>query len=81
MHYEYVLSQGSIGELKLKNRIVMPLMQTNYADVKGFITGRQIDYYTERAKGGVGLIIFEHTGVPGAPGHGQETERQLWRRP
>jgi 2,4-dienoyl-CoA reductase-like NADH-dependent reductase (Old Yellow Enzyme family) len=63
MRYEYLLRQGSIGRLKLKNRIVMPPMQTSYADVKGFITERELDYYTQRAKGGVGLIIFEHTGI------------------
>lgn len=58
-----LFSPCRIGTIEVKNRIVMPPMQTSYADHKGFITDRQIDYYRERAKGGVGLIIFEHTGV------------------
>jgi 2,4-dienoyl-CoA reductase-like NADH-dependent reductase (Old Yellow Enzyme family)/thioredoxin reductase len=54
-----------IGTLKLKNRIVMPPMGTNFAepDAPGFITERHRSYYGERAKGGVGLIIFEGTRV------------------
>ena len=63
MGYENLLSSYQIGTIALKNRMVMPPMQTSYADSKGFITDRQIDYYLERAKGGVGLIIFEHTGI------------------
>jgi 2,4-dienoyl-CoA reductase-like NADH-dependent reductase (Old Yellow Enzyme family)/thioredoxin reductase len=54
-----------IGTLKLKNRIVMPPMGTNFAEpnAPGFITERHRSYYGERAKGGVGLIIFEGTRV------------------
>jgi len=63
MKLENLFSPCKIGINKIKNRISMPPMQTNYADHKGFITDRQINYYVERAKGGVGLIIFEHTGI------------------
>lgn len=63
MKLENLFSPCRIGTIKIKNRVSMPPMQTNYADHKGFITDRQIDYYVERAKGGVGLIIFEHTGI------------------
>ncbi len=54
-----------IGPLKLKNRIVMPPMGTNFADLNapGFISERHKSYYAERAMGGVGLIIFEGTRV------------------
>jgi len=48
---------GHIGELELRNRIVMAPMGTNYAAEDGHITERIKDYYEERAKGGVGLII------------------------
>jgi 2,4-dienoyl-CoA reductase-like NADH-dependent reductase (Old Yellow Enzyme family)/thioredoxin reductase len=48
-----------IKNLELKNRLVMPAMATNFADEEGFVTPRMIDYYQERAKGGVGLIIVE----------------------
>jgi 2,4-dienoyl-CoA reductase-like NADH-dependent reductase (Old Yellow Enzyme family)/thioredoxin reductase len=63
MKLENLFSPCRIGTIKIKNRVSMPPMQTSYADHEGFITDRQIDYYVERAKGGVGLIIFEHTGI------------------
>ena len=50
---------GRIGSLELKNRLVMPPMGTNYALKDGSVTQRQIDYYEERAKGGVGLVVLE----------------------
>jgi 2,4-dienoyl-CoA reductase-like NADH-dependent reductase (Old Yellow Enzyme family) len=53
----------SIGSLKVKNRIVMPPMATHYASPEGVVTDRQIAYYVERAKGGVGYITVEHTGI------------------
>jgi len=48
-----------IGNLQLKNRVVMAPMKTRMADDEGFVTPGMIDYYAERAKGGVGLIITE----------------------
>ncbi|MDH5419214.1 MAG: FAD-dependent oxidoreductase [Candidatus Bathyarchaeota archaeon] len=48
-----------IGTMKLKNRIVMPPMGTNFASEDGFVTKRLLNYHVERAKGGVGLIIGE----------------------
>jgi 2,4-dienoyl-CoA reductase-like NADH-dependent reductase (Old Yellow Enzyme family) len=48
-----------LGSLEIKNRIVMPAMVTLLANENGAVTGRMIDYYNERAKGGVGLIIVE----------------------
>jgi 2,4-dienoyl-CoA reductase-like NADH-dependent reductase (Old Yellow Enzyme family)/thioredoxin reductase len=38
-------------------------MATNYTTSEGFVTERQIAYYCERAKGGVGYITVEHTGI------------------
>lgn len=46
--------------MNLRNRIVMPAMRTVFAAPNGAVTKRLIDYYVERAKGGVGLIIVEH---------------------
>jgi 2,4-dienoyl-CoA reductase-like NADH-dependent reductase (Old Yellow Enzyme family)/thioredoxin reductase len=48
-----------IGTMKLKNRIVMPPMGTNFSAEGGSVTKRLKNYYVERAKGGVGLIIVE----------------------
>ncbi|MGD8881837.1 MAG: FAD-dependent oxidoreductase [Desulfobacterales bacterium] len=63
MTLKNLFSPFEIGTLKLENRIVMPPMATNYASTEGFVTQRQIDYYVERAKGGVGYITVEHTGI------------------
>jgi len=46
----------TVGELRLKNRIVMPAMHLNYTP-EGEVTDRLIAFYEERAKGGVALII------------------------
>ncbi|MEM3726324.1 MAG: NADH:flavin oxidoreductase, partial [Candidatus Bathyarchaeia archaeon] len=48
-----------IGTMKLKNRIVMPPMGTNFSNEDGTVTQRLTNYHVERAKGGVGLIIVE----------------------
>jgi 2,4-dienoyl-CoA reductase-like NADH-dependent reductase (Old Yellow Enzyme family)/thioredoxin reductase len=58
-----LFSSFHLGTLELQNRIVMPPMATNYATAEGFVTDRQISYYVERAKGGVGYITIEHTGI------------------
>jgi len=58
-----LFSSYSIGTMKIRNRIVMPPMATHYATPEGFVTDRQIAYYVERAKGGVGYITVEHTGI------------------
>jgi 2,4-dienoyl-CoA reductase-like NADH-dependent reductase (Old Yellow Enzyme family)/thioredoxin reductase len=48
-----------IGSVELRNKVVMAPMATHLATEDGSISQRQIDYYTERAKGGVGLVITE----------------------
>ena len=63
MNLDKLFSPFSIGTLKMQNRIVMPPMATHYATAGGFVTERQIAYYVERAKGGVGYITIEHTGI------------------
>ena len=63
MALELLFSPFSIGNLKSENRIVMPPMATNYATPEGFVSDRQIAYYVERARGGVGYITVEHTGI------------------
>jgi len=48
-----------IGGVEIRNRIVMSPMVTHFASDRGTVSERLIDYYVERAKGGVGLIITE----------------------
>ena len=52
-----------IKGLNLKNRLVMPPMATGFAAEDGGATDKHIAHYTARAKGGVGLIVIEHTFV------------------
>ena len=57
--FKKIFEPASIGQMKLKNRIVMPPMGTNYAEAGGAVSQRMLDYYEARARGGVGLIIVE----------------------
>jgi len=50
---------GQIGKLRLKNRIVMAPMGTNYSTTDGLSTQRDCEYYAERARGGVAMIMTE----------------------
>jgi 2,4-dienoyl-CoA reductase-like NADH-dependent reductase (Old Yellow Enzyme family) len=52
-----------IKGLTLKNRIVLPPMETGTGTTDGQPTEKTIIHYVERAKGGAGLIIVEHTFV------------------
>lgn len=57
MEYIKMFEKGTIGTVELKNRIVMPPMGVGLGDGSGLVDERQIAYFEERAKGGVGLII------------------------
>ena len=61
--FRTLFSPFRIGNLELKNRIVMPPMATHFAGEDGSVNDRHIAYYVKRIKGGVGYITFEHTGV------------------
>ena len=57
--FKKVFEPTRIGQMRLKNRIVMAPTGTNYAERGGVISQRTLDYYEARARGGVGLIIVE----------------------
>ncbi len=63
MKFAQILQPGTIGNLKVPNRIVMPPMETNFGTGNGSVTERHEKYYEARAKGGVGLIIVEAISV------------------
>ena len=46
-----------IGEIEVRNRIVMSPMSTNLGTDEGFVTPALIQYFEARARGGVGLIV------------------------
>ncbi|MBQ5952138.1 MAG: FAD-dependent oxidoreductase [Lachnospiraceae bacterium] len=57
MSYELLFSPMNIGTMTVKNRIVMAAAEFSLGEPSGKPTERLMDYYEERAKGGVGLII------------------------
>jgi 2,4-dienoyl-CoA reductase-like NADH-dependent reductase (Old Yellow Enzyme family)/ribulose 1,5-bisphosphate synthetase/thiazole synthase len=74
MKYERLFSKGQIGNLQLKNRIVMPAMGTGFAASTGEASDEIIRYYEERAKGGCGLIITEITRIDDETGVGMSNQ-------
>lgn len=65
--YSHIFTPGNIGSIQLRNRTVMSAMGTNMSD-HGFVNEAIINHYTERARGGVGLIIVEVTCVDAPAG-------------
>lgn len=61
---------GTIGKMELKNRIVCAPCGTHYSSHDGTVSDRVLAYYSERAKGGAGLIVTEGAGCRkrGKPG-------------
>lgn len=67
----------TIGNLKLKNRLIVAPMVTNYCNQDGTVTERFIKYHETRAKGGWGLITIEQT-VISKSGKGHPCQPGLW---
>ena len=75
--YANLFTPVKIGKIEIKNRFAMaPMGPLGLADAEGGFNQRGIDYYTERAKGGTGLIItgvtfvdneVEEHGMPNCP--------------
>lgn len=57
LKFDRLFSEFSIKNLHLKNRIVFLPHYTAYAEVTSLPSEEETYYYTERAKGGTGLII------------------------
>ena len=57
----------NIGKLKVKNRMVMPPMNTSYSNENGAVSPQMTEYYVRRAKGGVGMIVVEAVAVVPQP--------------
>ncbi|MBU3215249.1 FAD-dependent oxidoreductase [Clostridium estertheticum] len=75
--YKKLFEPIKIGKCEIKNRFALaPMGPLGLADSEGGFNQRGIDYYTERAKGGTGLIItgvtfvdneVEEHGMPNCP--------------
>ncbi len=57
MPYSRLLAPLTLGSLELRNHVVMLPMGTEMGTHEGLFTEREIAYYTERAAGGVGLLM------------------------
>jgi len=68
MEFQRLFEPGYIGPLELKNRIVLPALGLNFCTDKT-VNDRWLNFYEERARGGVGLMIvsasIEYTGERG----------------
>ena len=73
--YQYLFSEGRIGNVRLKNRVVLPPLEVGMANFDGTPSEQLINYYEERAKGGCGLIMTGITRVNDL--HGAAVPRQL----
>lgn len=66
---------GTIGTLRLKNRLIMAPMGTNFGSSDGLSTERDRHYYALRAEGGVAAIVTEAMAVSEG---GRAHNNSLW---
>ena len=55
--YEHLFSPFAIGDVKLRNRVVMLPMTTGFCEADASVGRRLVDFFAARAPGGAGLII------------------------
>ncbi|MFA9376560.1 MAG: acetoacetate decarboxylase family protein [Lachnotalea sp.] len=68
--YQKLFEQGNIGNVIIKNRLVMSPMGCGLANLDGTPSDDMIDFYEARAIGGAGLIIPEITRINDVNGPG-----------
>ena len=61
--YPHLLSEGKIGPISVRNRIIVTAMGVSLSNADGTVSDRLIAYHEEQAKGGAGLIIMGVSGV------------------
>ena len=57
-----LFQSGTIGNIKIKNRIVRSATWESRVTEDGYVTDSLIEFYEEIAKGGTGLIITGYLG-------------------
>ena len=75
--YPNLFSSIRVGNITLKNRIVMAPMDTCYTSNDGTLTPKGCAYYLERARGGAGLIILEAIAVDWPYGKGSRRQPRM----
>ena len=76
-NYKNIFKPLTIKNMTMRNRIMMTPMGTNYGEQTGEMSFLHIDYYTERAKGGVGLIMVENASVDSPLGSNGTTQIRI----
>ena len=61
--FDALLSRGRIGELELRNRILLSPMGTNLCEPDGTLGERSVAFYEARARGGAALLVLGSVGV------------------
>ena len=70
MKFQKLFAPGKIGSLGIKNRVVLPAIGLNFCQDRS-LNERFLNFYEERARGGVGLIIVSaHVEYTGERGYG-----------
>lgn len=63
MDFQSTFTPMPIGKMMVKNRLVVPAMDSHMPDENGLIGEHALDYYGARARGGFGMIIVEIAAV------------------
>ena len=63
--------------MTVKNRVSMAPMGTNFGEQNGEMSFLHLDYYEQRAMGGVGLIIVENASVDSPQGSNGTTQLRI----
>lgn len=71
---KHLFMPGKIGSLYVKNRIVMAPLGSRLTSENGAVTDDMIEFYSQRARGGAGVITIEAMGIDyplavGKPNH------------
>ena len=83
----HILSSLKLGDLNLRNRVVMASLTRNRSVPDTVPNEYNVEYYTQRAQGGAGLILSEATLIapqgtewPTAPGIWSEDHVSGWKK-
>jgi len=68
--FQRLLEPGRIGRMKLKNRIVLAAVGTDFGSDDGYVTERSLGYYEARARGGAGLVTVAYGSIDHPRGKG-----------
>lgn len=79
-----LLEQGQLGDLTLKNKMIMAAMTRSRADLKGIVNDLTVQYYDQRTSAGLILseavnISEDALGSPFTPGLFTEEQISAWK--